>query len=105
MSSLVEPVPSASSTFSATMSACGATPVVTDIPPFRALTGEGAIGRLWPPGDARRLAEALEDVVAHPPAPGEVRNHFNSMLSFAALGRRWVDAYARVAAGAVGQAG
>lgn len=85
--------------------ACGATPVVTDIPPFRALTGDGAIGRLWPPGDARRLAEALEDVVANPPAPGEVRNHFNAMLSFAALGRRWADAYARVAAGAAGQTG
>src|SRR5690606_31821944 len=39
--------------------ACGTTPVVTDIPAFRALTHAGAVGRLFPPGDAAALARAL----------------------------------------------
>src|SRR3546814_7612096 len=67
--------------------ACGATPVVTDIPAFRALTGDGAIGRLWPPGDAVRLAEALVDTASNRPSPGQVRGYFDANLSFAAIGR------------------
>ncbi len=39
--------------------ACGAVPVVTDIPSFRAMTGDGAIGALWPVGNAGALASAL----------------------------------------------
>ncbi|GAC1672270.1 MAG: glycosyltransferase family 4 protein [Steroidobacteraceae bacterium] len=42
--------------------ACGLPPVVTDIPSFRALTGGGAVGRLWPCGDTRALCEALRSV-------------------------------------------
>ncbi|GAB2510502.1 glycosyltransferase family 4 protein [Pseudoxanthomonas sangjuensis] len=76
--------------------ACDATPVVTDIPPFRALTGDGAIGRLWPPGDPERLSGALVDAWSNRAPPGRVRDHFDATLSFAAVGRRWADAYARV---------
>jgi glycosyltransferase involved in cell wall biosynthesis len=76
--------------------ACGATPVVTDIAPFRALTGDGAIGRLWSPGDPMRLAEALLDAWSNRTSPGQVRGHFENTLSFAAVGRRWAEAYARV---------
>ena len=39
--------------------ACGAVPVVTSIPAFRAITGDGARGALWPPGDDVGLAHAL----------------------------------------------
>src|SRR3546814_12591222 len=70
--------------------------MVTDIPAFRALTGDGAIGRIWPPGDAVRLAEALVDTASNRPSPGQVRGYFDANLSFAAIGRRWLDAYARV---------
>ena len=77
--------------------ACGATPVVTDIPPFRALTGNGAIGKLWPIGDSQRLAEALVDAWSDRTPPGVVRSHFDANLSFAAVGRRWAQAYAQVA--------
>ena len=76
--------------------ACGVTPVVTDIPAFRALTGDGRVGRLWPCGDAAQLAEALVDVAASRPSPAQVRAHFDATLSFAALGRRWADAYAQL---------
>ena len=41
--------------------ACGAVPVVTDIPTFRLLSG-GASGAFWPPGDAAAFARALTDV-------------------------------------------
>lgn len=75
--------------------ACGAMPVVTDIPAFRALTGSGRIGRLWPPGDAQRLAEALVDAATDRMSAGQVRGHFDATLSFAAVGRRWADAYAQ----------
>ena len=76
--------------------ACGVAPVATDIPAFRALTGDGRVGRLWPCGDAAQLAEALVDVAANRPSPAQVRAHFDATLSFAALGRRWADAYAQV---------
>ena len=76
--------------------ACGVTPVVTDIPSFRALIGGSRIGHLWPRGDAAQLAEALVDAAASRPPPAQVRVHFDAVLSFAAVGRQWVDAYAQV---------
>lgn len=76
--------------------ACGAVPVVTDIPSFRALTGGGRIGRLWPCGDGVRLAEALVDAAVDRPSPAQVRAHFDATLSFAAVGRQWAAAYAQV---------
>jgi glycosyltransferase involved in cell wall biosynthesis len=76
--------------------ACGTTPVLTDIPAFRALTGNGRIGRLWPCGDAARLADALIAATEARASPESVRAHFDATLSFAALGRLWADAYAQV---------
>lgn len=76
--------------------ACGALPIVTDIPSFRALTDGGRIGELWPCGDAARLAEALLRAARHRPSPAEVRAHFDARLSFSAIGRQWANAYAHV---------
>jgi glycosyltransferase involved in cell wall biosynthesis len=73
--------------------ACGATPVVTDIPSFRRLTGNGRIGTLWPCGDSTRLATALVDMAQNRQAPAQVRAHFDQALSFAAVGRQWASAY------------
>ncbi len=75
--------------------ACGVTPVVTDIPSFRALTG-GYIGHLWPTGNAARLAEALVCSATNRPSPERVRAHFDAALSFAAVGRKWAEAYTQV---------
>lgn len=75
--------------------ACGVTPVVTDIPAFRALT-DGAVGELWPVGDAAALADALCRASAREPSVGRVRGHFERTLSFAALGRHWAAAYAEL---------
>lgn len=76
--------------------ACGVTPVLTDIPSFRALTRDGSVGRLWPYGDAIRLADALVAAASNHPSPERVRAHFDAVLSFEAVGRQWADAYAQV---------
>ncbi|RUL70906.1 glycosyltransferase family 4 protein [Dyella choica] len=78
--------------------ACGACPVVTDIPSFRALTDGGRIGELWPCGDAASLADALLRAACNRPTPAQVRAHFEQKLSFTALGRQWAAAYAQVLA-------
>jgi len=75
--------------------ACGLPPVVTDIPSFRALTADGAVGKLWPCGDAPALAAALK--AAAQQTGGEarraVRAHFERELSCAALGRKLAAMY------------
>jgi glycosyltransferase involved in cell wall biosynthesis len=76
--------------------ACGLPPLVTDIPSFRALTGEGAVGRLWRAGDAPSLCSALLQMRtrAAPAARAAARQHFERELSFEALGRKLSAVYA-----------
>lgn len=76
--------------------ACGVMPVLTDIPAFRALTGGGHIGHLWPCGNAARLAGALLAAANERTSPEQVRAHFDATLSFHAVGRLWANAYALV---------
>jgi glycosyltransferase involved in cell wall biosynthesis len=75
--------------------ACGAIPVITDIPSFRALTGHGRIGALWTPGDAQSLADALALVSARPLARERdaTRGRFETTFTWRAVGRRAVDLY------------
>lgn len=75
--------------------ACGLPPVVTDIPSFRALTGDGAVGRLWPCGNAQSFTEALLSIAARPRESlrAQVREHFDRCLSFEALGRTLTQTY------------
>jgi len=75
--------------------ACGLAPVVTDIPSFRALTGRGAVGRLWPAGEPAALAAALLAAARDlgPDTRGRIRSYFEGALSFAAVGRRLDAAY------------
>ena len=75
--------------------ACGLPPVVTDIPSFRELTGSGRVGALWPVGDAEKLAECLEAIATRPQSRlrAEARSHFESELSFDAVGRKLASAY------------
>lgn len=78
--------------------ACGLPPVVTDIPSFRSLTAAGAVGALWPCGDARALGEALRAVAARAGAEtrAAVRTHFDRELSLDALGSKLAAMYADV---------
>ena len=75
--------------------ACGLPPLVTDIPSFRSLTGGGAVGRLWPCGDAERLSLALVEWATKPRAPlrEAARAQFEKELSFDAVGRKLRAAY------------
>ena len=75
--------------------ACGLTPVVSDIPAFRSLTGGAGVGVLWPRGDARRLAEALVScwLTAGEERRAVVRAHFERELSVEAIGRKLVAVY------------
>ena len=76
--------------------ACGLTPCVTDIPAFRALTGE--CGARWPPRTAAACAAALaelgtRDLVAD---RSQVRRHFEQALSWDAIGRQTVSVYQKL---------
>jgi glycosyltransferase involved in cell wall biosynthesis len=78
--------------------ACGLAPIVTDIPSFRSLTGDGAVGRLWPCGNARGLSEAILSIASEPYATlrSAARAHFDREISFDALGRKLVETYQRL---------
>ena len=76
--------------------ACGVTPVLADIPAFRALTGNGRVGHLWPCGDATRLADELFLAATKRASPQQVRAYFDAALSFEAVGRLWANAYSQV---------
>jgi glycosyltransferase involved in cell wall biosynthesis len=79
--------------------ACGAIPVVADIPTFRRLTKDGALGALWPPGSADAFVQALRDAQARDAASlrTAIARHFEAELSWAAIGRRALAIYEDVA--------
>jgi glycosyltransferase involved in cell wall biosynthesis len=83
--------------------ACGAMPVLTDIPAFRTLTDGGRVGALWPCGDSDTLAAALVHAATDRPSRTHVRAHFDEHLSFTAVGQRWARAYAQVSTGTGGR--
>lgn len=80
--------------------ACGLVPVVTDIPPFRAITAGGRLGPLWPPGDPSACAQALVETAQQDLAPlrARVADHFKRRLSWPAVGHQALAAYADVIA-------
>lgn len=80
--------------------ACGTTPLVTDIPSFRKITGNGAVGALSPPGDAAAMAAALVEWSRRDRARlrAQARAHFERELSFNAIGRQLRAAYESLAA-------
>lgn len=74
---------------------CGTTPVVTDIPSFRAITGQGAVGALVRTDDAERFARAIREWSGRDRAElrRRARDHFDTTLSFDAIGRQLAAAY------------
>jgi glycosyltransferase involved in cell wall biosynthesis len=78
--------------------ACGATPVVSDIAAFRAVTGDGTIGVLWPAGSARACAAALTAAANDDldRARARVRAHFDRHASWQVVGQRALRVYASV---------
>jgi glycosyltransferase involved in cell wall biosynthesis len=80
--------------------ACGAIPVVTDIPTFRVITGDGARGALWKPGDEASLAHGLLEMAGRDLGAlrADLAVHFAKELSWTAVGRRALDIYTEVRA-------
>lgn len=78
--------------------ACGTTPLVTDIPSFRRITGGGQFGALIPVGDSRALAAAIRDWSRRDRTTLRMRarEHFERELSFDAIGAQLYAAYAQV---------
>jgi glycosyltransferase involved in cell wall biosynthesis len=79
--------------------ACGLPALAADIPPIRRILRGGAVGGLFPAGDAGALAELLVEHARRPrkAARAAVRAHFDRHLSFAAVGRELRAAYEGVA--------
>ena len=78
--------------------ACGVVPIVTDIPSFRMMTGDGSCGALWTPGNPRALAAVFDKTFEQPlgeQSPA-ARALFDRRLSYAAIGREAVAAYQSV---------
>jgi len=75
--------------------ACGTTPLVTDIPSFRRITGAGACGALVPIGGVAALADAIRDWTRRDRSTlrRRAREHFERHLSFDAIGRQLRAAY------------
>jgi glycosyltransferase involved in cell wall biosynthesis len=78
--------------------ACGAVPVVTDIPTFRLLTGGAIAGALWEPGDVDACARALIAAGRRDLSAERARliDHFARELSWSAIGRRAIEIYGDV---------
>jgi glycosyltransferase involved in cell wall biosynthesis len=75
--------------------ACGTTPLVTDIPSFRRITGDGEFGALVPTDDAAALATALRHWSRRERTSlrRRAREHFERDLSLDAIGRQLRVAY------------
>ena len=82
--------------------ATGLTPVVSDIPSLRVLTGNAVVGALFPPGDAPACADALLRAARwlQPASRQLVRAYFDRHLSHRAIGRQFAAAYERIRVGA-----
>jgi glycosyltransferase involved in cell wall biosynthesis len=78
--------------------ACGAIPIVSDIPAFRAVTGR-KIGALVKPGNVEGFAAALVELAGV--SRGHLRRrvvaHFTEALSFDRLGARLIEVYSTLA--------
>ena len=76
--------------------ACGVIPVVTDIPSFRSITGQGQIGALWRPGDADEFAAAFGPAVAARQPSEAIAAYFRDHLSYPAIARASLRVYEEV---------
>jgi len=75
--------------------ACGVIPIVTNIPSFRHLTGDGAIGALWAPDRAEELVAAIRKATQWPieERARAVREYFDRWFGFGALAKRMERVY------------
>lgn len=67
--------------------ACGCIPIVTDIPSYRKITGDGQLGLLYEKGNADNLLKALlkAEQIDRAKLSDKIVTHFNTNLSFKAI--------------------
>ena len=73
--------------------ACGCVPVITNIPSFRAMTDNGQIGKLWPPGSIDSLETALRAALSEEweHASLQSRRYFETQLSYPVMSNQVID--------------
>lgn len=78
--------------------ACGAVPVVSDLPATRVLTDDGRVGRLFPPGEPEALGEALLEVATEDLDAWKDRAHahFENHLTYERLAAQLEEIYESV---------
>jgi len=83
--------------------ACGAVPIVTDIPSFAAMTDGGRLGGLWRPGDPEDFARVARAVLARPlhDLSEAAIAHHHAHHAPAAIGRKALAAYEALRGGEV----
>ena len=69
--------------------ACGCIPIVTDIPSFKKITGEGRFGLLFEPGNSESLLKVLLNLknIDKEKFSTSIVDHFNCSLSFKSIAR------------------
>lgn len=72
---------------------CGVTPVVTDIPSFRYITGNGRAGFLWRPGNPESFFNAARKSNREKPSREFIRSYFEKNLSYEVLGKNALNMY------------
>lgn len=75
---------------------CGTPTVVTDIAPFRKITGNGITGGLWKPGDPQSFSDVFLKTYGNPPRRESVRQYFENNLSYEVIGRQMHSAYREI---------
>jgi len=67
--------------------ACGCIPVVTSIPSFKKITGNGNHGFLFPPGDSNALVQVLNQLhnIDRDKTSAAIVHYFQQQLSFSAI--------------------
>ncbi len=76
--------------------ACGVTPIVTDIPSFRAITRNGTVGALWKPGDTDSFVQAFHKTKQSSSSRQSVRTYFERELSYDVLGKKALRLYEEI---------
>jgi glycosyltransferase involved in cell wall biosynthesis len=77
---------------------CGCVPLVTDIPSFRMMTGNGQLGALWEPGNRDSFIQAAVKVMDRPlkkEAEGCI-DYFKENLSFDAIAEQAIKHYQKI---------
>lgn len=75
---------------------CGSIPIVTDIPSFRKITGNGTIGYLWSAGDPDSFSSAIQRAQSKIILRDFVTSYFKENLSYEHLGGEALSIYQQV---------